>query len=191
MKTLILLILIALAANVTAQISTTFHLGYSTQSTNQKPVTGFKVAYAFTFYKNANKKAIRKINPLIELGEQGHSDENADHIIYGHINAGVIYKQNISLTAGFIYGGNQIKQDRHVLTYTTIYLRYGNTSDHFTGLQLSLNGMIDLINNKKGKPTLQLFSQAAYVHKNSQYTKNLFFGSIGFRIIYQKKVKPQ
>lgn len=188
MKTLFTTILIiALAVAATAQISTTFHFGYSTQSTNLKPVTGFKVGYTYTQYKDADKTEARKINPLIEIGEQGHIDENADHIIYGHFSAGAIYKQNLSFTAGFIYGGNQVKQDRHVYTDTTIYLKQGNVSDHFTGLQLSLNGMLDLIKNKEGKPILQLFSQAAYVHKNAQYTKNLFFGSLGFRIIYQKK----
>lgn len=188
MKTLFLsIIAITSVAGVNAQFSTTLHFGYSTQSKNLFAVTGFNVSYRHILYSDYDKTIERKILPMVEIGELGHIDYNADHVIYGHISAGAMYKQFIALKAGFVYGGNQVKQDRHVYEDTTIILTKGNNSSNFTGIQLAISQSVDLLQNRDGKGVLQLFAQQTYLHKFSQYTKNIFFCTVGVRLIYNKK----
>lgn len=141
--------------------------GYSTQSTSAIPV------FAFTLGRKFCSDDYR-IAPVAEIGFRAHMDQESDHNAYGHISAGLQYNNFLALTAGCIYGGNQKKQDRHMMDDTVITLSDGASGNHYISYQLALRGMQTVMKKDNGSPFLQVVEQVTYGHA-------VWYGSIGFR----------
>jgi hypothetical protein len=152
-----------------AQFTGQFDLGYSTQSSNLKPVFAFTVGYVFN-------KEQHKLAPIVETGFRAHTDQQSAHNIYGHISAGLQFGNFLALTAGGIYGGNQMKQDRHVYQDTTIILTAGAKSAQYFSYQLALRGMQTVMKSDDGSPALQIIEQVTYAH-------SVWYAGVGIRYL--------
>lgn len=143
-------------------------IGYSTRSINVKPV------YALQFGKTFLEDEFYII-PVIQIGLRAHTDQQSNNNVYGHLSAGVQYQNFVSLTIGGIYGGNQQKQDRHIILDSTIMLTPGAESEHYLSYQIALTGMLPVFYCKDGKDVVgSLIAQTTYAHK-------VFYASLGIR----------
>lgn len=145
-------------SSLKAQYTGQFDLGYSTQSTNLLPVFSFTLGRVF----NAQDYHLA---PMIEIGSVAHMDQQSDHNIYGHISGGLQLDNWLAFTSGFVYGGNQAKQDRHILADTALVLKQGATSEHYASYQLALRACETVMKTKDGLPFLQIVQQVTYAHE--------------------------
>lgn len=171
MKQIVFIVLataLCLSKTANAQSYGQLDLGYSTQTTNLVPV------FAFGFGHNFFAQ-LYNLTPVIEIGFRAHMDQQAGHNIYGHLSAGLQYKDYVAITAGGIAGGNQTKQDRHVLPDTVLTLTKGASSANYVSYQFAIRGMLPLVRDKETKRVrLSLFGQGTYAHA-------VLYGALGMR----------
>lgn len=145
------------------------HAGYPVKYKNAAPVFAFDLGYVFfdsTYW----------LRPTLEVGSHTATDQQSNSNIYGHISAGLQLYNFLQFTAGGIYGGNQMKQDRHVYQDTTIILTPGAKSDHYLSYQFALRGMVTILKKFTGsKFGVTLIGQCTYAHENLYGTAGIKF----------------
>lgn len=154
-------------SSLNAQYTGQTDIGYSTQSTNLLPVFSFTLGRVF----NASDY---HLVPLVETGFVAHMDQQAGHNIYGHISAGLQLDNWLAFTAGFVYGGNQQKQDRHITDDTVILLKPGAANANYISYQFTVRSAETVMKTEDGLPFLQIVQQVTYAHE-------VWYGRVGLR----------